>query len=70
VVKFAQFEGAESANSFLIQAFKPFAVDKSNYRSLKKIHNLLMLYCTCGVRGSVVVKALCYKPEGRGFETR
>jgi hypothetical protein len=22
------------------------------------------------VRGSVVVKALCYKPEGRGFETR
>jgi hypothetical protein len=23
-----------------------------------------------GVRGRVVVKALCYKPEGRGFETR
>jgi hypothetical protein len=23
-----------------------------------------------GTRGSVVVKALCYKPEGRGFETR
>jgi hypothetical protein len=23
-----------------------------------------------GVRGSVVVKALGYKPEGRGFETR
>jgi hypothetical protein len=22
-----------------------------------------------GARGSVVVKALCYKPEGRGFET-
>jgi hypothetical protein len=21
-------------------------------------------------RGSVVVKVLCYKPEGRGFETR
>jgi hypothetical protein len=21
-------------------------------------------------RGSVVVKALCYKPEGRGFDTR
>jgi hypothetical protein len=21
-------------------------------------------------RGSVVVKALCYEPEGRGFETR
>jgi hypothetical protein len=23
-----------------------------------------------GARGSVVVKALCYKPERRGFETR
>jgi hypothetical protein len=25
---------------------------------------------TVGARGSVVVKALCYKPVGRGFETR
>jgi hypothetical protein len=23
-----------------------------------------------GARGSVVVKALCYKPEGRGFNSR
>jgi hypothetical protein len=23
-----------------------------------------------GARGSVVVKALCYKPEGRGFDNR
>jgi hypothetical protein len=23
-----------------------------------------------GARGSVVVKALCYKPEDRGFDTR
>jgi hypothetical protein len=23
-----------------------------------------------GALGSVVVKALCYKPEGRGFDTR
>jgi hypothetical protein len=22
-----------------------------------------------GARGSVVVKALCYKPEGRGFDS-
>jgi hypothetical protein len=22
-----------------------------------------------GARGSIVVKALCYKPEGHGFET-
>jgi hypothetical protein len=25
---------------------------------------------TIGARGSVVIKALCYKPEGRGFDTR
>jgi hypothetical protein len=25
---------------------------------------------TAGARGSVVVKALCYQPEGHGFETR
>jgi hypothetical protein len=25
---------------------------------------------TVGARGSVVVEALCYKPEGRGFQTR
>jgi hypothetical protein len=29
----------------------------------------IQVHCL-GVRGSVVVKALCYKPEGRGFETR
>jgi hypothetical protein len=23
-----------------------------------------------GARGRVVVKVICYKPEGRGFETR
>jgi hypothetical protein len=23
-----------------------------------------------GARGSVLFKALCYRPEGRGFETR
>jgi hypothetical protein len=33
----------------------------------------MFLICTLtvvGARGSVVVKALCYKPEGRGFESR
>jgi hypothetical protein len=25
---------------------------------------------TLGARGSVMVKELCYKPEGRGFDTR
>jgi hypothetical protein len=34
---------------------------------------LAILYCTVFIvraRGSIVVKALCYKPEGHGFETR
>jgi hypothetical protein len=30
----------------------------------------LLNYCYVGARGSVVIKALCYKPEGRAFETR
>jgi hypothetical protein len=37
----------------------------------RKIPLLIIIpVLTQGVRGSVVVKALCYKPEGRGFETR
>jgi hypothetical protein len=31
---------------------------------------LFVIFFTRGTRGSVVVKALCYKPEGRGFDTR
>jgi hypothetical protein len=31
---------------------------------------LFVSYMLKGALGSVVVKALCYKPEGRGFETR
>jgi hypothetical protein len=34
----------------------------SNRRTLRRNTNTS--------RGSVVVKAVCYKPEGRGFETR
>jgi hypothetical protein len=32
-----------------------------------RYHNSLY---SIGARGSVVVKVLCYKPEGRGFDTR
>jgi hypothetical protein len=32
---------------------------------------IIYAHITCGgARGSVVVKALCYKPEYRGFQTR
>jgi hypothetical protein len=30
----------------------------------------VMLHSLAEVRGSVVVKALCYESEGRGFDTR
>jgi hypothetical protein len=28
------------------------------------------MFYIVGARGSVVVKALCYKPEGHGFDSR
>jgi hypothetical protein len=31
---------------------------------------LILYYIILGEHGSVVVKALCYKPEGRGFDIR
>jgi hypothetical protein len=37
---------------------------------LKQIYNLVTTPWSLGARGSLVVKALCYKPEGRGFDTR
>jgi hypothetical protein len=39
-------------------------VNKPLQRKLISFHHIL------GARGSIVVKALYYKPEGRGFETR
>jgi hypothetical protein len=32
--------------------------------------NFISSYSSLGARRSIVVKALCYQPEGRGFETR
>jgi hypothetical protein len=31
---------------------------------------IYFMYVCVGARGGVVVKALCYKPEGRGFDSR
>jgi hypothetical protein len=36
----------------------------------KDIIIIIIIIITGWARGSVVVKALCYKPEGRGFDTR
>jgi hypothetical protein len=33
-------------------------------------NRITLEFKTGGARGSVVVKALCYKPEGRGFDSR
>jgi hypothetical protein len=38
--------------------------------ALKLKEPIRKLYTEPGARGSIVVKALCYKPEGRGFDTR
>jgi hypothetical protein len=47
------------------QAVKEHQVRADNFKIIIIIITIIM-----GARGSVVVKALCYKPEGRGFETR
>jgi hypothetical protein len=36
----------------------------------KTSHTFTVELSIHGARGSIVVKALCYKPEGRGFDTR
>jgi hypothetical protein len=35
-----------------------------------KLHFNISILDMLGARGNVVIKALCYKPEGRGFESR
>jgi hypothetical protein len=41
------------------------------YRGTNEFDNIVKVYIVhLGARGSVVVKTLCYKPEGRGFEAR
>ena len=47
-----------------------------NYLYLKYITFIFLNSClldlrkTCGARGGIVVKALRYKPAGRGFDSR
>jgi hypothetical protein len=35
---------------------------------INKMWSFIYMYIYTGVRGSVVVKALCYKSGGRGFD--
>jgi hypothetical protein len=41
-----------------------------NRNSFFIYYNFNILTFLFGARGSAVVKALCYKSEGRGFDTR
>jgi hypothetical protein len=36
------------------------------FASFCPLFHIFLLFIHCGARGSAVVKALCYKPEGRG----
>jgi hypothetical protein len=46
-------------------------VKVSFYEDLERVfENFSKYHMEMGARGSVVVKALCYKPEGRGFDSR
>jgi hypothetical protein len=45
--------------------------DVSSYVIIRKwLYFILKILAGRKARGSVVVKALCYKLEGRGFDTR
>jgi hypothetical protein len=46
-------------------ASSPWSYTLESFWHPSELTNLLR-----GVRDSVVIKALCYKPEGRGYETR
>jgi hypothetical protein len=46
------------------------AASDSRHKGLALSTNFSYFLPTCGARGSLVVRALCYKPEGLGFETR
>jgi hypothetical protein len=45
-------------------------LNKYSRNSLKVGRGVITYRCSKQLVRSVVVEALCYKPEGRGFETR
>jgi hypothetical protein len=48
-----------------------FVRSEQNFReSTVSKHSHLFYFILKGARGIVVVKALCYTPEGRGFDSR
>jgi hypothetical protein len=62
-----QLKGAGGSHipNRVVMAYLVEGLDR--YKNPNKIHQECKKNpCTCG---NVLVKALCYKPEGRGFET-
>jgi hypothetical protein len=58
-------------NIFSRTAFAQPKLSRTTYIILSVFNSELKKYCnTKGACGRVVVKALCYKLEGRGFDTR
>jgi hypothetical protein len=54
---------------FFSEFQKIYFTPAQNYKQINTIYNVQIKYPqgkTVGARGNVVVKALCYKPEGRG----
>jgi hypothetical protein len=47
-----------------------YPVIQLDYVHLSDVYKFGPYLTKGGARGSVVVKALCYKPEGRGFDSR
>jgi hypothetical protein len=42
--------------------------DRPIFHIVDLLNVIIMKSPTYAIRGSLVVKALCYKPEGRGFD--
>jgi hypothetical protein len=67
----------ESVTRFLLEWTTLLATNSERIRSAQSDATCIAEICiklcmgkVYGARGSVVVKALCYKPEGRGFDSR
>jgi hypothetical protein len=63
-VNFILVKHTHGAQSFHIQGSQKPQTSSSLSKPMSAVMEWL------GVRGSAVVKALCYKPEGRGFNSR
>jgi hypothetical protein len=58
-------ETSKNSHTMLPSLKEPAPVNRKTTNRFVVVYNL-----NVGARGRVVVKALCYKVEGRGFDTR